>query len=57
MPPERLAELEQVAAISAAVAAYIISLSEVKALTLQRAKRGISPWILAGRQNLAEHGG
>jgi oxaloacetate decarboxylase alpha subunit len=56
LSPERQAELEQVAAISTAVAAYIASLSEVKALTLQRSKQRISPWVLAGRQSLAEHG-
>ncbi len=56
IPQERMAELEQVAAISAAIAAYTASLGEVKALTLQRARRGISPWVLAGRQSLAEQG-
>ncbi|MEM3613558.1 MAG: oxaloacetate decarboxylase subunit alpha, partial [Candidatus Bathyarchaeia archaeon] len=56
IPPEKMAELEQVAAVSAAIAAYMASLSEVKALTLQRVRRGVSPWVLAGRQSLAEHG-
>jgi oxaloacetate decarboxylase alpha subunit len=54
--PERLAELEQVAAVSTAIAAYLTSTSEAKALTLPKAKRGVSPWVLAGRQSLAEHG-
>ncbi|MBS7616092.1 oxaloacetate decarboxylase subunit alpha [Candidatus Bathyarchaeota archaeon] len=55
-PPERLEELERVAAVSVAVATYLSSLGEVKALTLARNKRGISPWVLAGRQSLAERG-
>lgn len=53
---EKLAELERAAAISAAIAIYTISQSEVKALTLQKTKREISPWVLAWRQSLAEHG-
>ncbi|MEM3703309.1 MAG: oxaloacetate decarboxylase subunit alpha [Candidatus Bathyarchaeia archaeon] len=56
IPSERLVELEEVAAVSTAVAAYLQSLSEVKALTLSRAKRGISPWVLIWRRSLAEHG-
>ncbi|MEM0096744.1 MAG: oxaloacetate decarboxylase subunit alpha [Candidatus Bathyarchaeia archaeon] len=56
VPPERLAELERVAAISAAVVIHMASQSEVKALTLQRAKREVSPWVLAWRQSLAEQG-
>ncbi|MGF3572010.1 MAG: pyruvate/oxaloacetate carboxyltransferase [Candidatus Bathyarchaeia archaeon] len=54
--PERLAELEQVAAVSTAIAAYLTSTSEAKALTLPKAKRRVSLWVLAGRQSLAEHG-
>ncbi|MGB9683711.1 MAG: pyruvate/oxaloacetate carboxyltransferase [Candidatus Bathyarchaeales archaeon] len=53
---ERLAELEQVAAVSTAIAAYLTSISEAKALTLPKAKRRVSLWVLAGRQSLAEHG-
>lgn len=56
IPLERLAELEFVAAVSAAAAAYLTSLSGVKALTLPRARRRVSPWVLAGRQSLAEYG-
>ncbi|MEM3579153.1 MAG: oxaloacetate decarboxylase subunit alpha [Candidatus Bathyarchaeia archaeon] len=55
--PEKLAELERVATISAAVAIHMASQSEVKALTLQRAKREMAPWVLAWRQSLAEQGG
>jgi oxaloacetate decarboxylase alpha subunit len=56
IPPERLAELEDVAVVSVAVTAYMNSSSNVKALTLNRMKAAASNWVLAGRQNLAEHG-
>ena len=56
IPPERIRELEEVAAVSVAVAIYLRSLRGVKALIPVRAKGTISPWVLAGRQNLAEHG-
>jgi pyruvate carboxylase subunit B len=55
--PERLAELEEVAALSVAAVNYLQSLSGVKALTVQRAKNTQSYWVLAARQNQAEHGG
>jgi pyruvate carboxylase subunit B len=55
--PERLAELEEVAALSVAAVNYLQSLSGVKALTVQRAKNTHSSWVLTGRQNGAEHGG
>jgi pyruvate/oxaloacetate carboxyltransferase len=48
--PERIAELEKVAALSAAVAAYLASSREVKALIPTRRKGPISSWVLAGRQ-------
>jgi len=54
--PERLAELEEVAALSVAAVNYLQSLSGMKALTVQRAKNTHSYWVLAARQNQAEHG-
>ncbi len=56
IPPERLAELEEVAAVSLAVAAYITSTSRAKALVQVRPKGFSSPWVLAGRQALIERG-
>jgi pyruvate/oxaloacetate carboxyltransferase len=54
--PERLQELEEAAVISAAVAMYVSSPHEVKALTLSRKKGLASNWVLIGRQTLAEYG-
>jgi oxaloacetate decarboxylase alpha subunit len=56
--PEKLAELEEVAALTAAAANYVQSLSGVKALTLQNARRTSSYWVLASRQSQSqiEHG-
>jgi pyruvate/oxaloacetate carboxyltransferase len=56
--PERLIELEQVAALSVAVAAYLASSNGAKALTVRsaRPKSAMSPWILAGRQSPADRG-
>jgi len=56
--PERLAELEEAAAISAAVAAYLTSSNGAKAMaiTSARPKGALSPWVLAGRQTIAERG-
>ncbi|MCW4020066.1 MAG: pyruvate carboxylase subunit B, partial [Candidatus Bathyarchaeota archaeon] len=56
IPPERIRELEEVAAFSVAVATYLRSLTGVKALIPARAKETVSPWVLAGRQSLAEGG-
>lgn len=56
VPTEKLIVLEEVAAVSVAVAAYLKSSKGAKALTLTRAKGVMPLWILAGRQNLAEHG-
>ena len=56
IPPERIRKLEEVAAVSVAVATYLRSLRGVKALIPVRAKKTISPWVLAGRQSLTEHG-
>lgn len=56
IPPERVAELEEVAAVSAAIATYIASTSKVKALIPRRMKGFASPWVLAGRRSLNENG-
>jgi len=56
IPHERIAELEEVAAVSVAVATYLASSRGVKALLPVRAKGAASPWALAGRQSLAERG-
>lgn len=52
--PERVAELEEVAAISATIATYITSIGRVKALIPRRIKGVASSWVLAGRQSLIE---
>ena len=54
--PERLAELEEVAALSIAAVNYLRSLSHVKALTLSKAKTSSSNWVLAARQSQIEGG-
>ncbi len=54
--PERVAELEQVAAIAVAVALCSNSSSNVRALTFAKKKDSTSNWVLAGRQSLAEYG-
>jgi len=54
--PERIRELEKVAAVSIAVATYLKSLHGVKALIPVRAKRTLSPWVLTNRQSLTERG-
>lgn len=54
--PERLAELEEVAALSVAAVNHLQSSSGTKALTMQRAKNTNSYWVLAARQNQADHG-
>jgi pyruvate/oxaloacetate carboxyltransferase len=56
IPSERIRELEKVAATSVAVATYLRSLRGVKALIPVRARETVSPWVLAGRQSLAEGG-
>ena len=56
IPPERVEELEEAAALSAAVANYIASTARGKAMTLTRPKGLMSPWVLAGRQTLLERG-
>jgi pyruvate/oxaloacetate carboxyltransferase len=54
--PERIMELEQVAAISVALVMYLASSQGAKALIPIRAKAAMSNWVLAGRQSLSEHG-
>jgi hypothetical protein len=56
IPPERVAELEEVAAVSVAVATFLTSSSGIKAVIPVRTKGAASSWVSAGRQNLAEHG-
>ncbi len=56
IPPERINELEEVAAISAAIATYLTSSREIKALIPARRKGVLSPWVLAGRQAQAQLG-
>jgi hypothetical protein len=54
--PERLAELEEVAALSIAAVNYLQTLKGVKALTLPKTRNAQSYWVLTGRQNQVEHG-
>ena len=54
IPPEKIAELEEAAAVSVAIAAYLASSRGIKALIPVRAKGTVSPWVLAGRQSLTE---
>jgi pyruvate/oxaloacetate carboxyltransferase len=58
VPPEKLSELRDVAAVAAAVATYVTSTNGLKALTLtvSAPKGRVSPWVLAGRGSLAERG-
>ena len=49
--PERLSELQEVAAVSVAVVNYLQNSSRVKALTLSRSKNGLSYWVLSARQS------
>lgn len=55
---ERLSELEDAAAISLAVAAYLTTTATVRALKLRATKlrHTVSPWTLAGRTSLIEKG-
>jgi len=54
--PERAIELEEAAAVSVAVAAYLKSSKGIKALIPIKTKGEASNWILASRRSLAEHG-
>lgn len=53
---ERLAELEEVAALSAATVNYLRSLSGIRALTLAKTKSAQSYWVIAARQNQTGQG-
>jgi pyruvate/oxaloacetate carboxyltransferase len=55
---DRLLELENVAAASLAVVAYLNSTNSIRALKIAPAKmrHGISPWVLAGRTCAIERG-
>ncbi len=54
IPPERIAEFEEAAAITVALATYLARTSGAKALTLVKAGATRSNWVLAGRQALSE---
>ena len=54
--PERVAELEEVAAVSVALATYLGSSAGVKALMPARGGERVSYWVLAGRQKSNEYG-
>jgi pyruvate/oxaloacetate carboxyltransferase len=56
IPSERLAELEEVAALTATIATFTTCNSGLRALVLLRPKGTISSWVLAGRQNQKERG-
>ncbi|MEM3596989.1 MAG: oxaloacetate decarboxylase subunit alpha [Candidatus Bathyarchaeia archaeon] len=56
IPPDRVAELEEVATVSAAIVTYITSTSKVKALIPRRIKGVASSWVLAERRSLTEYG-
>jgi oxaloacetate decarboxylase alpha subunit len=53
---DKLAELEEVAAVSVALVAYVSGNSTIHALLRRNPKAGLSPWVLAARQNPAERG-
>ncbi|MEM3731007.1 MAG: oxaloacetate decarboxylase subunit alpha [Candidatus Bathyarchaeia archaeon] len=50
---EKIAELENVAVVSVAVAAYLAGSRGVKALIPARLKGAQSPWVLAARQSIS----
>jgi oxaloacetate decarboxylase alpha subunit len=54
--PEEVPELEQAAAVSVALGAFLTTSSKVKALTLAKTRGGTANWVLAGRQSISEHG-
>jgi pyruvate/oxaloacetate carboxyltransferase len=53
---ERLVELEDVAAVSATIAAFVAESAERRALVQRRPRGVVSAWVLAARQNPAERG-
>jgi len=57
IPPEKLAELEEAAAVSVTLAAFLSSTNGAKALTIAARPRGtVSPWVQAGRQAIPAGG-
>ncbi|MCL6577813.1 MAG: oxaloacetate decarboxylase subunit alpha [Candidatus Bathyarchaeota archaeon] len=56
IPPERVEELEKIAAVSVALATCLASSRGMKALIPVRARAATSNWVLAGRQSLTEYG-
>jgi oxaloacetate decarboxylase alpha subunit len=54
--PERVIELEEVATVSVAIAAYLTSSRGIKALMPIKVRGAASNWVLTGRQSLSEHG-
>lgn len=53
---ERLAELEEIAAIATAIVTHQASSNGARALTIaaRRTRGALSPWVLAGRQTIVE---
>jgi len=57
IPPEKLAELEEAAAVSVTLATFLSSTNGAKALTIAARPRGtVSPWVQAGRQAIPAGG-
>lgn len=57
IPTEQLTELENVAAASLAILAYLNSINGSKAIRIRSTKRfGVSPWVMAGRSQMIERG-
>jgi len=56
--PEKLAELEETAAIAAALITYMANSNGARALTIttHKTKGTLSPWVLTGRQSIVERG-
>jgi len=54
--PEKVAELEEAAAVSVALAFYLTNSNGAKALQLAKTRIGASNWVLTGRQAMAERG-
>jgi len=52
LPPQERQELEEVAALSTAIAAYLESTREIVSVIPTRAVGRASPWTMAGRQEL-----
>jgi len=54
--PEKVAELEEAAAVSVALAFYLTNSNGAKALQLAKTRIGASNWVLAGRQAMSKRG-